>query len=426
MSHGSARLRGGSLRAAVAVMGAALALVAATAAPASAATLTYPAGPSGFDAGADGWSASEVRCGGGVGLLCTADASHEPGGGAPGGALATRFDFTLNLLGLFAGSAVWTSPVFAIPSGTQVEGATLAFDAAFASSETSLGVTSQVDVALAEEGAGTTQLASALLDDGDTAFASYGGPLPDGAIVAGRSYRLVATVATGSNVNGLALLGRATTRLDNVALTVTSADPAGGGGRGGGSGGGGAGGGGAGAGGSGDGSGGPGGGPGAGDPPGGSAARTLTRSEINRLLRSLELRAQVGRHPGGSLVPRHRCTIVGTPGNDRLVGTRGNDVICGLGGNDVIRGGGGDDVIDGGAGRDRLIGGPGRDVLLGLAGADRLVGGRGRDLLFGGRGRDLLRGGPGIDRLVGGAGRDRALGGLHRDRLVSVELPRRR
>ena len=34
----------------------------------------------------------------------------------------------------------------------------------------------------------------------------------------------------------------------------------------------------------------------------------------------------------------HRCTIVGTAGNDVINGTTGDDVICGLGGNDVIRG----------------------------------------------------------------------------------------
>ncbi|MGH3029981.1 MAG: calcium-binding protein [Gaiellaceae bacterium] len=112
-----------------------------------------------------------------------------------------------------------------------------------------------------------------------------------------------------------------------------------------------------------------------------------------------------------------RCTIRGTPRDDRLVGTPGPDVICGRGGHDVLLGRGGADVLIGGRGRDVLEGGRGRDVLLGgpsrdtLAGgpdADRLVGGRSRDVLRGNRGRDVLvardgrpdvvHGGPGADR----------------------------
>lgn len=81
-------------------------------------------------------------------------------------------------------------------------------------------------------------------------------------------------------------------------------------------------------------------------------------------------RVACGRHipdlanPAGAA--RRACTIVGTPGPDRLVGTARADVICGLGGRDVIFGRGGGDI---------LRGGRGRDVLRGDAGDDRLVSG---------------------------------------------------
>ncbi|WP_276310995.1 Ig-like domain-containing protein, partial [Nocardioides ferulae] len=103
-----------------------------------------------------------------------------------------------------------------------------------------------------------------------------------------------------------------------------------------------------------------------------------------------------------------RCTIVGTPGPDRLVGTRGRDVICGRGGDD------------------RLLGRGGDDVLLGGSGADRLLGGRGGDSLVGGRGNDLLRGGPGADDLDGRDAsrfRDRLRCGAGRADRAAADMP---
>jgi hypothetical protein len=85
------------------------------------------------------------------------------------------------------------------------------------------------------------------------------------------------------------------------------------------------------------------------------------------------------------------CSVVGSPGPDRLRGTPGRDVFCGFEGNDVIKGGGGPDVV---------FGGPGRDVLRGGRGRDTLRGARGQDLIDGGPGRDTCRGGGGRDRLV--------------------------
>jgi Ca2+-binding RTX toxin-like protein len=101
-----------------------------------------------------------------------------------------------------------------------------------------------------------------------------------------------------------------------------------------------------------------------------------------------------------------RCTIVGTPGPDRLRGTSKRDVICGLGGNDRIQGRSGADVIVGGPGNDSINGNRGRDRLFGNGGDDRLVS---RDRNIG----EPLDGGPGRDQ----ASVDRG------DRLTSVERP---
>ena len=57
------------------------------------------------------------------------------------------------------------------------------------------------------------------------------------------------------------------------------------------------------------------------------------------------LSSSAGAGGRGTIADGHRCTIVGTPGNDVLTGTSHNDVICGLGGNDTINGLGGNDVL---------------------------------------------------------------------------------
>lgn len=115
------------------------------------------------------------------------------------------------------------------------------------------------------------------------------------------------------------------------------------------------------------------------------------------------------------------CTIVGTPGPDRLVGTKRADVICGLGGDDTIFGRGGADRILGGTGNDVIRGGGGRDAVDGGEGADRLVGSAGDDVLVGGGGNDRLAGGNGRDRVQGDAGDDHLDGGPRPDVLDGGE-----
>jgi hypothetical protein len=106
-----------------------------------------------------------------------------------------------------------------------------------------------------------------------------------------------------------------------------------------------------------------------------------------------------------------RCTMLGTPGPDRLVGGPGPDVICGGDGADELIGGGGDDVLIGGLGADVLSGGGGRDTLVGGDGDDVLDGGTQDDTLYGGSGNDrfpALPGTDGRDVLSGGFGTDTA------------------
>jgi Ca2+-binding RTX toxin-like protein len=131
-------------------------------------------------------------------------------------------------------------------------------------------------------------------------------------------------------------------------------------------------------------------------------------------------------HRGRAQHPK--CTVVGTPGDDRLRGTERRDVICGLGGNDRIRGayrdvlvgGSGDDELVS-AGSDVLFGGPGDDRLVGSRHADRLVGGTGDDVLIGSDAADRMLGGPGNDVLRGDRGQDFLLGGRGDDDLWSGE-----
>ena len=375
----------------------------ATAGQATAATTAYPSGGSGFDGDAEGWVGSDQACS--VTLLtlplpvlntCTSTTVHDPGAGNPPGSISARTNVAINLLSLFSGSSTWTSPEFTVPAGN-VAAATLALDRAFGAGGPLLdvGLTSAYTVALQDITAGTSaDVLTETLDPADAAFESRGQGVQ---VTPGHNYRIAIRSETTSTV-GLGLIsGDADLRFDNVALTVQTG----------------------------------GGGPQTGGPfpigtPGVTIVRrSLTSSEIARLIGRFGIDADLGKGRGGSIVPLAECTVIGTAGNDRILGSRGNDVICGLGGNDVVVGGGGRDLVDGANGADRLNGGSGGDLLLGLRGNDRLAGGAGRDGLGGGAGRDVLRGGRGADRLSGRRGpdvlyardraRDRVVGGPGRD-----------
>jgi Ca2+-binding RTX toxin-like protein len=380
------------------------------AAPVQAAPVSYPEGGSSFATDAEGWTGAEASCTGtGPALLCDASSDYDPAVGNPPGSIATRADVTVNAGGIFNATGTWVSPAFTPTAGQQVNGATFQYDRRFDSGGlTNLGPSSDVTVTLVDETANTTT--SLLTEDvaTSTSFATRGVGVPAGAVVAGHSYRLRMQTTTTSTTAGVGVLGEASTYFDNVALTVDQGSSGGGGESG-------------------------------GDRPIVSAGVTIVRgplsdAEISVLFRRFDETTDVGKGPGGSLVPLAACTIVGTPGKDRVKGTKGNDVICGLGGNDVLNGAGGKDIIDGARGADRLTGAGAKDKLIGLAGKDRENGGGGKDQLGGGAGKDRLTGGKGGDRIHGGAGgdrlnardrtRDRVDGGKGRDR-AKVDSSRR-
>jgi Ca2+-binding RTX toxin-like protein len=361
---------------------AAIVVAALFAAPAQAAT-------SNFATGTDGWVGSGADCDGTAGSLCSTATAWDATAGNPAGSISSRMTVTLNLLGTFEGVGTWTSPALTVPPGEPVTKATFSYDRQLEAAAL-LGLTpgTQVTVDLLDAAGGApARLLSEELTTGNATFGTRNAAVSTGAVVPGHSYRLRITTRTTTSTASLGLLGSENTRFDNVGLTVES----------------------------------------------GSGSKSLSTAAILTLLRSFNEGTLVGHGPGGSLIPRRLCTIVGTAGRDRLFGTRGNDVICGLGGNDVIRGGRGIDLIDGGNGNDRLSGGAGIDKLIGLRGKDRLYGERGNDRVGGGAGKDVMRGGPGTDRLAardrrrdlvdGGRGRDRAKADRKRraDRLRRVE-----
>jgi hypothetical protein len=422
----------GKMRRATTVVAVGVAAGAAFATSAHGATTTYPGGGSAFDGGtAEGWVASGETCSLLSGTItCTTTAAHQTTGGDPDGAIATNVEVLLNVLGVFQGSALWTSPTFAVPAGAPVTGATLQIDEELVGGGLlSLSPTSSVTVTLADlTTPETTDLVTTPLDTTVVGFQTVDAAVPAGKVVAGHSYELrIGTTMTNTGTS-IGLLGTASTLLDNVRLAVTTQDPVTGGPD--------------------PGPGTPGapgapgspgspGAPGADPPTLSPGARELRRSyssaQIATIMSGLSINADAGTGPGGSLVPLATCTIVGTPGADRILGTKGNDVICGLGGNDTIEGAGGRDVIDGANGNDRISGGAGADLLLGLRGNDRDNGGSGNDRLGGGLGRDRLAGGAGRDRvsarggndrLDGGRGRDRLAGGAGRDRIAARDRMR--
>ena len=371
------------------------------AAPAQAATVEYPNGGSGFTADAEGWTGTDASCTGvAITLLCDASNAFDPAVGNPPGSIATRVNVAANAGATFSGTGTFMSPAFTATTAQQVNGVTFQYDRRFDSGGLANSTpTSTVTVSLMDETANST--IPVLTEDvaTSTSFATRGVGVPAAAVVPGHQYRLMIVTTTTSTTAAVGVVGQESTNFDNVALTVDQGSSAG-------------------------------------DSEGGntpivSSGVTIVRgplsdTEIRVLLRRFDETTDVGRGPGGSLVSLSACTIVGTPGKDRVKGTRGNDVICGLGGNDVLNGAGGIDIIDGARGADRLTGAAAKDKLIGLAGKDRENGGSGRDQVGGGAGKDRLTGGKGRDRIHGGSSgdrliardraRDRVDGGRGRDR----------
>jgi Ca2+-binding RTX toxin-like protein len=363
-----------------------IAVLALGAGEASAATLPS-AGGSTFDRDAQGWTSTQATCTTPVdpaGALCTEENQWDGTAGNPAGSLSARVTVLINAGQAFKGQSTWRSPSFTAPtsSGASVLQLDRKFDVG---SAVALSPQATVQPVLVDDATKVgTALGTDTLTAGDAAFVTRRYDVAAGQLQAGRSYHLElrGTVTTAGAREGIT--GSPALRYDNVGLFVNNA-------------------------------------PGA----SGSAGVTFpgsptSTSSFSKLASSLSLYAEVGHGPGGSLVPLSKCTIVGTPGNDRINGSRGNDVICGLGGNDVIKGGGGRDIIDGANGNDRLSGGASGDLLLGLRGRDRLDGGTGNDRMGAGAGNDRAGGRSGNDRIVGASGADRLGGDSGNDRIYGV------
>jgi Ca2+-binding RTX toxin-like protein len=369
----------------------------------SASAATYPVkGGNNFDKGEERWSGTAASCS--PGLLCAESNFHSSTEGKPAGSLVSRLDVLVNAGQLFQGQATWQSPSF---KAATIGGGLLRYDRQIdASALITLGPETSIEAVLVDETTGdSTSLGSETLSSANSAFALRTISVPKGTLDVGDRYHLELRSATATTTAQLGLTGSVSVRYDNVALKLKNQ--------------------------------GPGGSSGSDDvefpePP-------LDDDQADNVASQVNLGAQVGHGAGGGLLSRKKCTILGTPGADRIIGSRGNDVICGLGGNDKIKGRGGKDVIDGGSGKDRIDGSGKSDTILGLAGKDRLKGGPGRDRVGGGKagdqlagngsndrlsgstGNDRLAGGAGRDRINGGPGRDRATGNVGRDRLSKVE-----
>jgi hemolysin type calcium-binding protein len=361
-----------------------LAVAAGLVAASSAGAVTYPkAGGNGFTTGLEGWSGTLATCN--PPLLCTEQNFWSATQGKPRGSLESRLDVLVNGGQLFQGKATWQSPSFvATASGA----GSLRYDRQLdVSGLATLNPASSMEPVLIDATTGDAEsLGTAVLSSGNSTFQTRTVSVPEDTLSPGDRYRLELRSTTVTSSAQVGLTGSISLRVDNLALRVKNEGP--------------------------DGSAGSSGVKFTGPP--------LSRKQIKKMILNLNWSAEVGKLPGGSIVARRDCTIVGTPHRDRITGSSGNDVICAMGGNDRINGEGGRDIIDTGRGNDRVVASRGKDAVAGLAGRDRLFGSAGSDRIGGGAANDRLAGGSSRDRINGGAGHDRVIGARH-DRITRVE-----
>jgi hypothetical protein len=367
-------------------LAAALVAAAALAGATAASAVVEPGGGSSFDSSSEGWTSELATCQpnqGAPGELCSATNSHDAAVGNPSGSLRSRLSLDTGIV-LFDSEFTWRSPSFRVPGepGAELSGAEFGYDRRFAAGDLlNLDPEAEVDATVVDETAGTrTELIEETLDSDDDEFERSTVTAETGTLTREHIHHIELHALIDTTSVGMGVSGASNLHFDNVAIDIPN-------------------------------------------PPGNSEGVTFprppkTRAEITAVMNSLDLNALVGGGPGGSHVPLGECTIVGTPGADRMRGTSGNDVMCGLGGNDSISGKGGRDVIDTGDGDDRATGNKGGDLILGLGGTDFLKGKKGRDDIGGGADNDRLRGHGNADLLAAQDGnRDLVHGGAsHRDR----------
>lgn len=205
--------------------------VALLACTASAFAATYPGGGSGFDEGAEGWSGGGASCAPAA-LLCTSETAYDATTGNPPGSIAAKTTVTLNLVGLFKGTATWNSPRFTVPVEA-ITDADVHLDRAFDPGglvDVEPEATYVVTLLDLSTGNSTTALSGELGEE-DEAFSGASAPV---AVVGGHTYRLSIEAVTAQSTLALSTLsGTTSLRFDNVGLTVRSASGGKGGGGGG-------------------------------------------------------------------------------------------------------------------------------------------------------------------------------------------------
>ncbi|MGH2993576.1 MAG: hypothetical protein ACRDL1_08565, partial [Solirubrobacterales bacterium] len=278
---------------------AALVGAAVLAAAALASAAVEPGGGSSFDSSSEGWTSEVATCQpnqGAPGEACTATNSHDAGLGNPSGSLRSRLSLDIGFV-LFDSEFTWRSPSFRVPGepGAELTGAEFGYDRRFAAGEPiNLDPEAEVDATVVDDTAGTrTELIEETLDSNDDEFERSTVTAETGTLTREHIHHIelhasITTTSTGSGVSGSSSLN-----FDNVAIDIPN-------------------------------------------PPGNSEGVTFprpprTRAEITAVMNSLNLNALTGGGSGGSQVPLGECTIVGTPGADRMRGTSQNDVMCGLG-----------------------------------------------------------------------------------------------
>jgi Ca2+-binding RTX toxin-like protein len=347
--------------------------------------VTYPvAGGNGFATGPEGWTGTTATCS--PVPLCSEQNLWSGSAGNPPGSLESRLDVYVNAGSLFQGQAVWRSPTFL---ATANGAGALRYDRQVeVSGLQTLYPGSSVEPVIVDETSKQAQsLGTASLSAANSTFETRLASVPKGALTPGDRYHIEMRTTTATSSVQAGVTGSVSVRYDNVSLQLANQGPRGA----------------------------------SGSPGVTFTGPPLSDRQIRRLMRKFDWSANVGKLPGGSIVPRAECTIVGTPHADHINGSKGNDVICGLGGNDKINGRGGRDVIDTGSGNDRVTASRGADAAAGLAGRDRLYGNAGGDRVGGGASADRLSGGPSRDRINGGSGMDRLVGPARHDRVTRVE-----
>ncbi len=173
---------------------------------------TYPGGGSTFTGSAEGWTVT-AKCPTIPAPLCVAGGAYDGTAGNPSGSLADKTEIAVGLLGFFTAEAVFTSPTF---TATDSGAGALSLERQFENAElASLTPTVEYTAYLVDKSDGSKQ--TPITETvGATGFVPKQGPV---ALVAGHSYAIEIAATTKSTVASVGVLGSATFRLDNVAVT---------------------------------------------------------------------------------------------------------------------------------------------------------------------------------------------------------------